>query len=98
MLGWIIGQGATGETDAPDRWGARLVGWHSPFNSGAGAASRVDDEAAAYCTPYHNLAITTYLGLSSVIFNPYELRGIGEDFDLLGIETPLIPLNPYGLG
>jgi hypothetical protein len=23
---------------------------------------------------------------------------IERDFDLLGIETPLIPLNPYGLG
>jgi hypothetical protein len=23
---------------------------------------------------------------------------IGGDFDLLGIETPSIPLNPYGLG
>jgi hypothetical protein len=26
------------------------------------------------------------------------LRGIERDFDLLGIETPSIPLNPYGLG
>jgi hypothetical protein len=23
---------------------------------------------------------------------------IGENFNLLGIETPSIPLNPYGLG
>jgi hypothetical protein len=23
---------------------------------------------------------------------------IGRDFDLLGIKTPSIPLNPYGLG
>jgi hypothetical protein len=34
----------------------------------------------------------------SVIFNPYRLEGIERDFDLLGIETPSIPLNLYGLG
>jgi hypothetical protein len=42
------------------------------------------------------------LSACSVIFNPYmDWRGlirIMRDFDLLGIETPSIPLNPYGLG
>jgi hypothetical protein len=34
----------------------------------------------------------------SIIFNPYGLIRIEWDFDLLGIETHSIPLNPYGLG
>jgi hypothetical protein len=36
--------------------------------------------------------------LFSIHMDWRRLIRIGGDFDLLGIETPSIPLNPYGLG
>jgi hypothetical protein len=42
-----------------------------------------------------------HLGLVRLFSIHMDWRGlirIGGDFDLLGIETPSIPLNPYGLG
>jgi hypothetical protein len=44
------------------------------------------------------LAPSGLVRLFSIHMDWRGLIRIGGDFDLLGIETPSIPLNPYGLG
>jgi hypothetical protein len=51
--------------------------------------------------PGGSSANPTDLGLVRLFSIRMDWRGlirIERDFDLLGIETPSIPLNPYGLG
>jgi hypothetical protein len=53
------------------------------------------------CGPTNLDEQTSALGLVRLFSIHMDRRGlirIGENFNLLGIETPSIPLNPYGLG
>jgi hypothetical protein len=61
-----------------------------------------------YCCPTNVVSLAMppvhaddLLGLVRLFLIHMDWRGliwIGGDFDLLGIKTPSIPLNPYGLG
>ena len=57
--------------------------------------SRKDGRASPACL----LLVSTLelVRLFSIYMDRRGLIRIGEDFDLLGIETLSIPLNPYGL-